>query len=175
MPPLRSAALRHRATIPRRREPDTYDTLVRLLGPRTPVPPPAPRADAERLVTLMTAESTSVPVSRRAWGHDRLVAMCATLHHLSELLGSRPAWLLWPGTPADAARLDTETVLDNPLGFAAMTGGALALVDEGERDGLWLAPRDAAPGLPAALAGAWELEVWGAEWTCALSRARGGA
>lgn len=174
MPSMRSATLRRRALAPRHRDPDTYDTLVRLLGPRASVPAPAPRATAERLVTLMTS-ATAEPVARRAWGDDRRIAMCTVLHHLAELLGCRPAWLLWTGTPADAARLDVETVLDNPLGFAGMTGGALALLDVGERDGLWLAPRDAGAAHPDWLAGTWELEVWGAEWTCALSRARGGA
>jgi hypothetical protein len=61
--------------------------------------------------------------------------------------------------------VESDAVLDNPLGFAALAGGELVLLDQEVPAGIWL-------GGPAAGTGGWELEVWGAEpWLSAATRA----
>jgi hypothetical protein len=55
--------------------------------------------------------------------------------------------------------MDTEAVLDDPLGFAALAGGELVLLDQSVPAGLWLLGPP--PELPAGRADLWELDVWG--------------
>jgi len=154
----------------RQRRAELADALRGLLGSRAAA---EPLDDADRAAAL-AAEAGAAhragrrhawAVVRRRWGGDERAAVAALVHAVSAHVGSRPAWLILPGREPQAVAVESDAVLDNPLGFAALAGGELVLLDQEVPAGVWLAG-------PAAGVGAWELEVWGAEpWLSAATRA----
>lgn len=155
--------------------------LRALLGARAP----APIDDAARAARLATefaaSRDAAVPsewaLLSRTWPADATPALVDTLHRLARNLGDRSVWLLDLGAPAQAVALPSAAVLDNPLGFAAATDHALALLDADVVAGLRLVRR--APDQTASDDSAsddtrdatWGLEVWGEPWLSATTRA----
>ncbi len=149
--------------------------LRSLLGPRGA---PHPLDDADRAAAVAAearaghraAGEHAWAVVRHAWGEDGRAGAAAVLQALSALVGPRPVWLVVPGREPQAVEVDSDVVLDNPIGFAVLAeGGELVLLDRQLPAGVWLGRHaGAAPGAPAG----WELEVWGAEpWLSAATRA----
>jgi hypothetical protein len=149
--------------------------LRSLLGPRGA---PEPLDDADRAAAVAAearaghraAGEHAWAVVRHAWGEDGRAGAAAVLQGLGALVGSRPVWLVVPGREPQAVEVDSDVVLDNPIGFAGLAeGGELVLLDRQLPAGVWLGRHaGAAPGAPAG----WELEVWGAEpWLSAATRA----
>jgi hypothetical protein len=145
--------------------------LVGLLGPRA-APAPADAATAAAVAEELSAshrdaEPYDWALVRHAWPAAGAGDCADALHRLARNLGVRAVWLVdgAPAAPAQAAPLDSDAVLDNPFGFAALAEGdgpELRLLDRDVAAGLWLT-RDVASG--------WELEVWGEPWLSATTRA----
>ena len=152
----------------RRRE--IIEAIRALLGPRGSA---EPLRDADRAAALAAearashreAEPHPWAIVRREWQEDDRTAVVRLLHALRELLGPRSVWLILPGREPQAVALSTDAVLDNPLGFAALSGFEMILLDQDVPAGLWLLRLSRASG-PA-----WELEVWGEPWLSAATRA----
>jgi hypothetical protein len=66
--------------------------------------------------------------------------------------------------------VDSEAVLDNPVGFAAAADHELRLLDQELPAGLLLDRRSHVHG-PDVVRYTWELEVWGEPWLSAATRA----
>ena len=80
-------------------------------------------------------------------------------HRLARNLGVRDAWLMAGDRTAQAETLRSDTVLDNPMGFAAVAGHQLRLLDSQVTAGLWLARLSHHFG--AEVRFTWELDVFG--------------
>jgi hypothetical protein len=152
------------------RRAELVEALRALLGARAA---PAPLDDAARAAALAAevtrehraARQNSWAVVRHEWAAHARAAVAALLQDVSERVGARPVWLVVPGREPQAVPASSDAVLDNPLGFAALAGGELVLLDRELPAGLWLAG-------PAAGGDAWRLEVWGSEpWLSAATRA----
>ncbi len=154
----------------RRQRTELIAQLRTLLGPRSRT---EPLADADRAAALAAearashrqAEPNSWAMARREWACDEREGVVALLHALSDLLGTRSAWMILPGREPQAVGLSVDTVLDNPLGFAALSDFEMVLLDQSVPAGLWLL-RHSYP-----TSSAWELEVWGEPWLSAATRA----
>ena len=154
----------------RRHRAELVDALRGLLGPRSRT---EPLADADRAAALAVearashrqAAPNSWSMVRQEWANDEREAVVALLHALSALLGPRSAWMIVPGREPQAVGLTTDTVLDNPLGFAALSDFEMVLLDQSVPAGLWLL-RHSYP-----TSSGWELEVWGEPWLSAATRA----
>lgn len=164
-------ARRHASARFHARRAELAAALVALLGPRAaPTPADAPTAAAvaqELTASHRDAEPYDWALVRHAWPAAAVGDCADALHRLSRNLGARAVWLVdgTPAVPAQAAALDSDAVLDNPFGFAALAEGdapELRLLDRDVAAGLWLT-RDVASG--------WELEVWGEPWLSATTRA----
>jgi hypothetical protein len=143
-------------------------SLRALLGRHAPEPlDDADRAAAiaaEARAAHRAAAEHAWGVVRHAWAAGDRAGVAAVLHAVRALVGARPVWLVVPGREPQAAPLDAEAALDNPLGFAALAeGGELLLLDQELPAGLWLG---------GAAEDGWEVEAWGAEpWLSAATRA----
>ena len=154
----------------RQRRAELVESLRSLLGPRSRT---EPLADPDRAAALAAearashrqAEPSSWAMVRRQWPRDEREGVVNLLHALSELLGPRSVWLVLPGREPQAVGLAADAVLDNPLGFAALTDFEMVLLDQTVPAGLWLL-RHSYP-----TSSAWELEVWGEPWLSAATRA----
>jgi hypothetical protein len=148
--------------------------LVALLGPHTraePVPDPdrAAAVAAEAAAAQRAAAEQSWAVVRQAWTGEARDALVALLHVVSASVGERPVWLILPGREPQVVPLTSEVVLDNPLGFAALGGDELVMLDQAVPGGVTLIRVRRAAG---AAEESWDLEVWGAEpWLSAATRA----
>jgi hypothetical protein len=158
----------------RRRRAELVDSLRALLGPRGGV---APLDDADRAAALAVearashraAEPDAWAMARRDWPSDERSDVVTLLHAIGDRLGARDAWLVLPGREPQVVALSSETVLDNPLGFAALADGEMLLLDQNVPAGLWLLRQ--AHGAGAQLSFSWELELWGEPWLSAATRA----
>jgi hypothetical protein len=167
--PLRASDARFR-----RRRDELRDGLVALLGSHARLDP---IADANRAAALAAeavdaqraASRESWAVVRQAWTGDARDALVTVLHLVSERIGDRAVWLVIPGREPQAVPLTIDVVLDNPLGFAALAGDELVVLDQQVPAGLTLTHVRHVSG---AAAERWDLEVWGAEpWLSAATRA----
>jgi hypothetical protein len=154
---------------------DFAAALERLLGRAAPEPVADPAHAAALAADFRAAYDDASPhewaLVTRAWGAADEQALADTLHRLSRNLGARPAWLLVTPPPMkQAAALGSDVALDNPLGFAAATGGALALLDGELPAGLRLV-RHSHHGGRGEVRYTWELEVFGEPWLSAATRA----
>jgi hypothetical protein len=148
--------------------------LRSLLGARDA---PEPLADADRAASVAAEARAGHRASaehawalvRHEWREGGRAGAAAVLQAVGALAGPRPVWLVVPGREPQAVAVDSDRVLDNPLGFAALAeGGELVLLDRQLPAGVWLARHPGGPGAPDA----WEVEVWGAEpWLSAATRA----
>jgi hypothetical protein len=154
----------------RRRHAEVAGALRALLGPHELV---TPLDDADRAAALAAdvvvghreARGHAWAIVRHAWtGPGSRGALVALLHAISALAGPRASWLIVPDREPQAVPIGSDAVLDNPLGFTALAGGELVLVDQSVPAGLWL--------LADGDTDSWTLEVWGAEpWLSAATRA----
>ena len=153
-----------------RRRAELVDELRALLGSRGA---PAPLDDAGRAAALAAeseagqraAREHGWAVVRHEWPVEARGAAAALVQAVGARMETRGVWLILPGRDPQAAPLDAEAVLDNPLGFARLGGEELVLLDRELPAGLWLAG-------PGAGTGGWRLEVWGSEpWLSAATRA----
>ena len=149
--------------------------LTRLLGTRTAA---ALLEDRERAVALNAeflrthTEATSQDWARitQWWDASEAGDLAEALHRLARIAGARPVWLLAGGREPQAAVTDSDSILDNPLGFAALGDYELRLLDREVPAGLWLVRHSYHAGPDVAYR--WELEVWGAEpWLSSATRA----
>jgi hypothetical protein len=149
--------------------------LRRLLGSGNA---PEPLADADRAAAVAAearaghraAAEHGWAVVRREWPTDDRSAVAALVHAISARAGSRPVWLVVPGREPQVVPIDSEAVLDNPLGFATLAEAELVLLDQDVPGGVWLGRHSAHH--PGGTQHRWELEVWGAEpWLSAATRA----
>jgi len=150
------------------------EDLVRLLGRRGRVEPSADldegaRLTAEFLAGRGAAEPNEWAIVSRHWGADETDALTTILHRLSRNLGARAVWLLTSDHEPHAVPLQVDSALDNPLGFAGLSGHELRLLDRDVPAGLWLRRHTNHFG-PAARY-SWQLEVWGEPWLSATTRA----
>jgi hypothetical protein len=145
-----------------------------LLGARRA---PEPLADADQAASLAAEAGASHravrqhawAVVRQTWPAEDRGGVAAVLQAMSVHLGPRTAWLILPGREPQAVPIDSEAVLDNPLGFAALADGELVVLDQSVPAGLWLLGPASGSSTGAHL---WELDVWGAEpWLSAATRA----
>jgi hypothetical protein len=161
------------ARFQQRRE-ELVEALRSLLGTHAAA---APLPDADRAAALAaearashrTAGEHEWGVARREWTRDDRGAVVALLHIVRAHLGPRPVWLIVPGREPQAVVADSDAVLDNPLGFAALADFELVLLDQQLPAGLWLLRHS--HGHPDATTHGWELEVWGEPWLSATTRA----
>ena len=149
--------------------------LARLLGPREAA---EPVDDSERAAALSAAfvrdhaaaEAHEWARVARWWGADEAGDLADTLHRISRHVGPRAVWLLLREREPQAVGIASDAVLDNPLGFAALTGHELRLLDQDVPAGVWLLRHSYHS--PGDTRYRWELEVWGAEpWLSAATRA----
>jgi hypothetical protein len=149
--------------------------LTRLLGPRAGA---ALLEDRERAVALNAdflrthTEAAKHDWARISqwWDASEAGDLANALHRLARNAGARPVWLIVLGREPQAAVTDSDSVLDNPLGFAALGDYELRLLDCEVPAGLWLVRHSYHAG--AGVAYRWEFEVWGAEpWLSAATRA----
>ena len=148
--------------------------LRALLGPRPdvlPIDDPARAAEihAEYRASERAAEGQDWALARQAWPLHDIDELVDTLHRLSNNLGTRAVWLVFPGRAPQACSLASSTVLDNPLGFAGLDDHELAILDQGVPAGLSLKRHDANGSED--LEDEWELVVWGEPWLSAATRA----
>jgi hypothetical protein len=170
----------------RRRRDAVGEDLARLVGPRLTVTllDDAARAaalQAEFLASHRAAEGQEWACVAQEWPAADVVALTDTVHRLARNLRPRAVWLLLPGHEPQAAGIDSDIVLDNPLGFAALGDHDVRLLDRDVPAGLWLARHpqgdvdatDARAGHADARADVhtWSLEVWGEPWLSATTRA----
>jgi len=157
-----------------RRDREALGTALRsLLGNGAPLP----LADADRAAALAAearaahraASEHSWALVQHAWATDDREGVSAVAHALGARIGARPAWLVVPGREPQAVAVAGDAVLDNPLGFAALSEDhELVLLDAALPAGLWLG-RQTDVGPPPTRHG-WELEVWGTEpWLSAAT------
>jgi hypothetical protein len=131
---------------------------------------------AEARAGREAAEPHDWALVRRAWPADSRDAVVALVHAVSEAVGPRPVWLVVAGRTPQVAALRSDVVLDNPLGFAALSHAApgrveLVLMDRQVPAGLRLGRHVHVSG-PTDTRFTWELEVWGAEpWLSGATRA----
>ena len=154
-----------------RRRAELVEALGALLGPRNAT---EPLKDADRAAALAAearashreAEPHGWALVRHEWPGDERERVVRLLHALSARLGSRELWIILPGREPQAVSLVSDAVLDNPLGFAALSEFEMLLLDHSVPAGLWLHRRGlSTDGF------AWELEVWGEPWLSAITRA----
>ena len=155
----------------RRRRDVAHEDLARLVGPRPSVVlvEDAARATAlqvEFLASHRAAEGQEWACVAQEWPAADLVALADTVHRLARNLRPRAVWLLLAGQDPQAAVIDSDTVLDNPLGFAALAGHEVRLLDRDVPAGLWLTRHEDGPAGET-----WALEVWGEPWLSATTRA----
>jgi hypothetical protein len=155
--------------------------LRRLLGERAA---PEPLADPDAAAAIASdaraghraAEEREWARVRREWPADSREAVADLVHAVSDAVGPRPVWLVVPDREPQAVALTSDVVLDNPLGFAALSGSVLGSVELVVLDrevpaGLWLGRHVHVFG-PDETRFTWELEVWGAEpWLSSATRA----
>src|SRR5689334_1839065 len=136
--------------------------LAGLLGEGAP----APLGDPDRAAALSAEYRASYDVAapsewalvRREWPAIEVTELVDAVHRLARNVGRRPVWVLCLGEDAQAAASDSDVVLDNPLGFAAVTGHQLALLDVEVPAGVSLARHSHHVGPRVSFR--WELEVW---------------
>jgi hypothetical protein len=148
--------------------------LSRLLGRHVRAEPSADPAEGARLTAeFLAGRGAAAPnewaIVSRHWGGDEADTLTATLHRLSYNLGSRPAWLLTADREPQAVLLQSDAVLDNPLGFAAVATDEVRLLDRDVTAGLWLLRHS--HHFRAVAGYTWELNVWGEPWLSATTRA----
>lgn len=153
-----------------RRRAEVTAEIARLLGPRgarTPVAEPERAAALERELGASYGAAGEHPwgIVAQEWPVGSVVAVTDTLHRLSRNLRQRPVWLVLAEGEPQCVPLDSESVLDNPLGFAGLAGQELRLLDRLVPAGLLLVRR--AEGGDDR----WLLEVWGEPWLSATTTA----
>ena len=159
----------------RRRRDDAHAEVARLVGPRATVTllDDAARAaglQAEFLASYRAAEGQEWACVAQEWPGADVVALADTVHRLARNLRPRAVWLLLAGTDPMAVPVDSDVVLDNPLGFAALGDHELRLLDRDVPAGLWLA-RHSVHVAAEPVEHTWALEVWGEPWLSATTRA----
>jgi hypothetical protein len=155
-----------------------HEDLVRLVGPRSAVTlledaAGAAAMEAEFLASHRAAEGQDWACVAQEWPDAEVVALADTVHRLARNLRPRSVWLLLAsheGHAPQAAVVDSDAVLDNPLGFAALGDHEVRLLDREVPAGLWLARHSYHHG-PTDVRHTWELEVWGEPWLSATTRA----
>ena len=157
----------------RQRRDVAHEEIARLVGPRPAVAllEDAARAaalQAEFLASHRAAEGQEWACVAQEWPAADVVALTDTVHRLARNLRSRAVWLLLAGQDPQAAIVDSDLVLDNPLGFAALAGHEVRLLDREVPAGLWLTRHEDGP---TDAARTWALEVWGEPWLSATTRA----
>lgn len=152
------------------------DDLERLLGARHSA---EIVHDADRAAAIAAEASTGHreaaehdwALARHVWLSDDRTPLVTVLHAISTLVGPRPVWLIVPGREPQVVALTSDVVLDNPLGFAALAGFELVLLDRDVPAGLSIGRHVYVSGLQSSRY-AWELEAWGGEpWLSATTRA----
>ena len=166
--PRRGSDLRFRA-----RRAAVIEELRSLLGTRSSaeVVDDADRAAAlaaEARASHRDAEPDSWAIVRRAWEDDDRSAVTYLLHAIGEILEPRATWLILPGREPQAVALPADAILDNPVGFAALSDFELVMLDQRVPAGLWLLRRARAQ---PSTGFSWEMEVWGEPWLSAATRA----
>lgn len=159
----------------RREEEALADALGGLLGreARTLSFAERSRADglaAEFLASRGAHEERGGGVAEEVWGQAQIQLSVDAIHRVSRNLGSRPVWLIVCLSDPHAVTLQSEVVLDNPLGFAALGDRELRVLDYELPAGLWLR-RHVQAGAPEASRYSWELTAWGEPWGSATTRA----
>jgi hypothetical protein len=158
----------------RRRRGELEGELRAPLGPHAdaaPVDEPARAAaiHAEYRGSERAVEGQDWAMVRHSWPLADLDEMVDAIHRVSNNLRARDVWLVVPGREPQACALAADAVLDNPLGFAAIAGGELLLLDRHVSAGVWLGRHtdegDDGPEYE------WELIVWGEPWLSATTRA----
>lgn len=130
------------------------------------------RADAlaaEYQLSHRTAAELNATVEA-AWPQDEIERAVMFIHSLIEHVGARPAWLIVQLTEPQALMLNSDVVLDNPLGFASLADSELRLLDREVPAGLWLVRHSHHYG-PMLTDYTWELTIWGEPWASAATRA----
>ena len=152
------------------------EALAALLGARytADILDDADRAAAiaaEARTVHRAAEEHDWTLVRHEWPSDDRTSVVAVLHAVSAHVGTRPLWLVIPDREPQVVGLTSDVVLDNPLGFAAIAGFELVLLDRELPAGLWLG-RHSYIRPSEATTYMWELEAWGGEpWLSAATRA----
>ena len=160
----------------RRRRDSVDEEIARLVGPRSPVrllddTARAASLHAEFLASFRAAEGQEWACVAQEWPGADVVALVDTVHRLARNLRARGVWLLLGHQEQElAAPVDSDAVLDNPLGFAALGDHELRLLDRDVTAGLWLARHSVHIGT-APVEYTWALEVWGEPWLSATTRA----
>lgn len=154
------------------------EALRSLLGPRS-APEPLANADgaaalaAEARAAYRAAEAQRWGVVGREWWSDERDAIVDVLHAVRAAIGQRPVWFIIPGREPQVVPLASDVVLDNPLGFMALTDDEFTMFDQAAPAGLTLARHAHFRG-GGLTTYSWEMEAWGAEpWLSALGRALG--
>ena len=120
--------------------------------------------------SLRFAESNERSFFVREWSTDDIESVSAVLHRINHSLGRRLVWVSWSQRESQVAELDSDAVLDNPIGFANLSDHELRLLDREVTAGLWLG-RHAHHFGPDHAEYSWELNVWGEPWLAAATRA----
>ena len=144
------------------------DALAGLLGPRAALSVADVRTAAEVETELLASHDAAEPdewaLVRRAWPVDAVQECVDTLHRIGRNVGTRDVWLSVPGRTPRAVAVESDAVLDNPIGFAGLA--------EAGRSELRLLDRDVAAGLRLVRGpSGWQLAVWGEPWLSATTRA----
>jgi len=147
--------------------------LKSLLGSRSNWLSTADAEEASRLAKEFkagyeSAEPHDWALVKAVWDGAKTPALVEALNKLSNHLGNREVWLLDLREEWQAVALDSEQVLDNPVGFAAVCDQQVALLDRDVPAGLWLVRHSY--HFRKSTRYEWELEVWGEPWLSAATR-----
>jgi hypothetical protein len=105
-----------------------------------------------------------------AWPQDEIERAVNYIHALIGHVGGRPAWLIVQLSEPQAVALTSESVLDNPLGFATLADNQVCLLDRELPAGLCF-KRHTHDHESLLTDYTWELTVWGEPWASAATRA----
>jgi hypothetical protein len=157
----------------RTRNEEFVGELKSLLGSRSNPLSTADAEEASRLAKEFKAGyESAVPhdwaLVKVVWGDAKTPDLVDALNKLSNHLGNREVWLLDLREERQAVALDSEEVLDNPVGFAAVCDQQVALLDRDVPGGFWLVRHSYHVG--RAITYEWELEIWGEPWLSAATR-----
>lgn len=120
---------------------------------------------AEFWSSLRAAEPHDWEFIVHEWPTDDREAVSALLHRFSAHLGSRPVWLTLGAREPQAVAIASDSTLDNPIGFAALSDNELRLLDRDTAAGLWLGQHSHHGSSSTSFT--WELNVWGEPWVTA--------
>jgi hypothetical protein len=157
----------------RREEAALADALGTLLGRDAGAFDFAQAAEAKAVAEEFLASWRTLAgsgVVERTWPEIEIQPAVDTLHRISRNVGERPVWLIVGLSDPHAVTLASDTVLDNPLGFASLGDRELRLLDHDLPAGLCFIRHSHQRGA-AETEYTWELSTWGEPWASATTRA----